>query len=495
MNKILTLCIGILLGSTNYLNAEQLLGINITYRNIGSLKYSVTYLVYTDKSDTSTFKPLVFKVISGAASVINQPKFVKTFTYKYGCEPDIKETFISTYLDTVDLDLSKYSSIKTSGNCRTYFTCKYLERYKNLKNIAPNSYFSYAFINTCNGASNTSPIFNYNNESTNLICINKAYDLGSSSADTTNYDSLVYTFSSPYSDLNSKINFQSGYSLSNQFDSYKPTGYSGPPIPESNPPIGIFLDSESGDLVFSPTDNSNYATTSELIEYRKIGNKYLEVGGILSDFVLRVVSDCPYNSPPRLIGKSKYEVEAGKQICFTIDSYDNTYIPPPPQKPAPPDTVRLTWNRAIPGATFTILDPKARLQSGKFCWTPASNQYNDLPFSVIITARDNGCPRNEKVDITYTIKVNKSVNSISKSNPQNIIISPNPSSNGQLTITSDNIKFNEIGLFDISGQLMANWNFEQTNYFSKDLSFLAHGIYIIQCKNGGEVFNFKWIRE
>lgn len=496
MKRILTLSLAFFLASFNYIKAEQLLGVGITYRNIGSFKYAVTYKVYTDKSDTMAFKKLEFKVHSGSASVVNMPKFINIFTYKYGCKPDLEETFISTYMDTIDLNLLHYSSIKNSGDCRTYFTCKYPERYPNLKNIAPNAYFSYAFINICNAASNTSPIFVFNSIATNLHCINKAFYSYSGSSDTTNYDSFSSSFSSSYYDLNYKINYQSGYSLNDQFDSYKPFGYVGPPIPESNPPIGIFIDRESGDVVFTPTiNNSNYATTSELIEYRKIGNKYVEVGGILSDFVLKVANVCPVNNPPILFGPYKYTVEADKQICFTIQSDDKQFIPPPPFKPAPPDSVRLIWNRAIAGATFTIVDPKELHQRGKFCWTPKLTQVSDLPYTFTVTARDNGCPRNEIIVRSYSIKVTEPFNSIYKSNPQNISISPNPSSNGELTISSDNFKFNEIALFDISGKQIVSWEFEQTDKFSKDLSYLAFGVYFIKCSNGREVYNFKWIRE
>lgn len=77
MNKILTLSLAILLVSS-CLKAEQLLGVNITYRNIGSYKFAVTYVSHTDKSDTTTFKPLTFKVISGSASISNNPKLINS---------------------------------------------------------------------------------------------------------------------------------------------------------------------------------------------------------------------------------------------------------------------------------------------------------------------------------------------------------------------------------------------------------------------------------
>lgn len=490
MNKILTLCLTILLVS-NCLKAEQLLGVSITYRNIGNYKYLVTYKVYTDKSDTTAFKKLEFKVYSGTASVINMPRFIKTNTYKFGCKPDFEETFISTYQDTIDLNLPLYTSIKTSGDCRTYFTCKYPERYSNLKNIATNAYFSYAFINTCNAPSNTSPVFiDYNNLSNSIFCINKGYVIGLGASDTTNFDSIACYFSAPYNDFNSNINYEAGYTLTNQFDNFKPKGYIGPSIPESDPPIGIFLGSETGDLVFTPTmANSSYAATSEAIEYRKTGNKYVEVGGILSDFVLRT-NECSANNNPILSGPYVYNVEAGKQICFTIISDDL------PVLPNPPDEVKITWNREIPNATFSIIDPNAKNQSGQFCWIPKIDQVNPKPYTFSVTAYDNNCYTNiGRTTKQYSIKVNQPSNSISTSIPHNIIISPNPSSKGELTVSSDKFIFNAIALFDITGKQIEQWKFEHSEQFKKDLSHLAPGVYFIRCSNESEVFNFKWIRE
>ncbi len=500
MKKIITICFAIFLGSLGCLKAEQLLGVNITYRNIGINKFEIMYKVFTDKYfqgklDTAIFKPITFKIISGNATVTNYPLLFKIDSINTGCINNIKMNPIYFYIDTVDLNLSKYSSIISSGNCRTYFTCKYPERFRGLKNMSASSYFSYAFINICNSNSNTSA--KNNSDPFINLCCNQPYFNNYSTKDETNFDSLSYSFIQPFKDFNSKISFSSGYSVNEQLDVYWPVGYdrlSGS-NPKVNPPIGFFIDSSTGDLAFTPTVcNAQYSIASETIEHQKNGSKYLEVGGFLNDFVLKV-NECPDNNPPLLFGPYKYEVEAGKQLCFQITSDDKPFIPPPPAKTAPPDTVRLTWNRGIFGATFTILDPKTRLQNGKFCWTSKVSQASDIPYIFTVTAKDNSCPTNGFIVRTYSIKLNKPVNYISNSNPQNIIISPNPSPNGELNISSNNFKFSEIALFDISGKLLANWNFEQTCNFSKDLSYLAYGIYYIKCKNGSEVFNFKWIRE
>jgi len=51
-----------------------------------------------------------------------------------------------------------------------------------------------------------------------------------------------------------------------------------------------------------------------------------------------------------------------------LTASDKRYIPPPPAKANPPDTVSLFWDNAIgKGSTFTIVDKTALLQSAKFC--------------------------------------------------------------------------------------------------------------------------------
>ena len=39
----------------------------------------------------------------------------------------------------------------------------------------------------------------------------------------------------------------------------------------------------------------------------------------------------------------------------------------------------ISWNKGIPGATFTVTNPTARLQTGRFCWTPGAGQASNLP--------------------------------------------------------------------------------------------------------------------
>ncbi len=502
MCKIIALSLAFFLASINCLKAEQLLGVSITYRNIGSLKYEVNYSVYIDrfvrnKLDTTTFKPLTFMVYSGKASVTNFPNLVDLDTFKFGCAGILRIGILKKYKDTIDLNASNYNAIKTSGNCRTYFGCKYPERYLNLKNLPAAAYFTYAFVNTCNVPNNISAVALVYQTIYYLGCVNKPTLLSFSASDTSNFDSISYRLINPLKDFDSPIAYLTPYTNREQIDPYWPVGYDKllGPNQYSNPPIGFSTDTIEGSFIFTPiTFDSEYSLSNEMIEHKMIGGKYFEAGGIHNDFVIRI-TECPVNSPPILYGPFSHIIDAGQQICFTVKSDDKQFIPPPPQKQLPPDSVRLIWNRGIPGATFTIVDRKERLQQGKFCWTPKLTQFSNLPYSFTVTAIDNACPFQEITVRTYSIKVNEPVNSISISNPQNIIISPNPSSNGELNISCDNFKFNEIALIDITGKQLIKWEFEQTDKFSKDLSYLTPGVYFIKCKNGAEVYNLKWIRE
>jgi hypothetical protein len=269
MNRIITLLYITFLGSINLLKAEQLLGVNISYRSMGSNKFAVTYKVYTEtivngKLDTAVLKPFTFKVISGASYVANYPKLFKTDSVNVGCINLKKMNSFYIYVDTIDLNLPLYASIKSSGFCRTYFACKYPNRYTGLKNIPNEAYFTYAFINTCNNANNTSAETDY--YPFRFACCNQPFYQNYYMSDTTDFDSLSYKTTQALRELDTKITYSSGYSLTEPIDVYWPAGYDKlkGASPKTIPPIGFYLDSETGDMLLTPIIcNSSYSLTTE----------------------------------------------------------------------------------------------------------------------------------------------------------------------------------------------------------------------------------------
>ncbi|MFM9944077.1 MAG: PKD domain-containing protein, partial [Bacteroidia bacterium] len=318
-------------------------------------------------------------------------------------DPAIEEhTFTATH---------DFSTIKANGCCRVQVGVGQCCRNGAITTGGSgNDFWTYCEIDIClkkiPGKCNSAA--SLTSEPVAILCCNQPYYYNNGASDTTDFDSLSYTWADPMTGWTSKTSWGGSRNSQSPFEDYWPSGYdkNKGPNPNVNPPIGTYLDPETGDIIFTPTNCSETTIASiRVTEWRKDSSgKYQNIGETRRDIQF-ITINCPDNNPPLLNGPYKYEICAGSQICFTVTSDDKQFIPPPPQKPNPPDTVDLTWNRGIPGATFTILDPKARLQKGKFCWTPKKNQASDLPYTFTVTARDNACPRNAITVKSYSVKV------------------------------------------------------------------------------------------
>lgn len=262
-------------------------------------------------------------------------------------------------------------------------------------------------LDLCTAIHNSSPQFT--DDPKFVVSVNQPSINFISAADMIDFDSLSFNFEKPLQSLTDTVIWSSGFAYNIPFSVYWPTGYNkaNGPQPGASPPIGLYFDIENGYLIFTPTDTLQTVMCIVVKEWRKdMSGKHKQIGEIRREINL-IVKVFPNNNPPLLNGASNYTVCAGTQICFTITSDDKQFIPPPPAKANPLDTVSLTWNRGIPGATFNIVNPKARLQAGKFCWTPDETKASDLPYTFTVTARDNSCPKNEFTIKSYTVKVNQ----------------------------------------------------------------------------------------
>ncbi|MCC6722504.1 MAG: hypothetical protein IT243_09910, partial [Bacteroidia bacterium] len=396
--------------------ATHMMGADITYYCLGNNKFNIIIKLYRDcrgvaigapsstikcasNSNTiASFTPTEIKVrditptCSSTGKACNPPN-------TYGTGKGIEE---HTYSYTYD-----FTTAKKNGCCRVRIETGQCCRNGAITTGAANANFhTYAEFDICTPKCNNSPTLT--TEPIALICCNQPYYYNNGASDTTDLDSLSYSWGDPLQSWGSNTSWSGSFSSKMPFSVYWPSGYdkSKGPKPDANPPIGLLLDPETGDLIFTPTDcNESTVAVIQVTEWRKDSTgKWKDIGVTRRD-VQFWVETCPGNNPPTLNGPYKYDVCAGNAICFTITSDDKQFIPPPPAKANPPDTVRLTWNRGIPGATFSIVNPKARLQSGKFCWTPKKNQASDLPYTFTVTARDNSCPLNAVTVKSYSVKV------------------------------------------------------------------------------------------
>ncbi|MEI6579336.1 MAG: hypothetical protein WCN92_07705, partial [Eubacteriales bacterium] len=124
------------------------------------------------------------------------------------------------------------------------------------------------------------------------------------------------------------------------------------------PPRGIHLDPQTGDIQFRPMKSEVTVMVIKVKEYR---NGVL-IGEIRRDLQI-IVIPCVSNTPPSIStpnGIRSKSVCAGETVTFTFSTSD----------PNTPDTVTISWNRAIPGASWTDNNGTVKHPTGNFSWTP-----------------------------------------------------------------------------------------------------------------------------
>ena len=399
--------------------AAPIAGGEITYEFVSKNKYNIYFKYYRDCRGTSenstTFNfglscpssSLDKKLSPTLVSIKQLPTLCGSVQTK--CDPP--NTMISSAYPIFEEHTLKYT-VDFDNAESAFANCCNLKLYMNRccrdskLNTGPQGtdFYITSDLNICGSLNNSSPKFV--SFPPMVINLNQPFNYAVGAMDTVDFDSLSYALVDPLKSLKDPVSWSGGFDKNNPLQVYWPAGYdkSKGPLPTSAPPIGFYMNNLSGDIVFTPTDSNQTVLCIVVKEWRKIAGAYTQIGEVRREFNL-IIRAQTLNNPPILNGPYKYEVCAGQQICFTITSDDKQFIPPPPAKANAPDTVNITWNRAIPGASFTIQNPKARLQSGKFCWTPKEKDASDLPYTFTVTARDNSCPVNAVTVKSYSVLV------------------------------------------------------------------------------------------
>ena len=403
--------------------ATHVMGADITYKCLDTLKFQFTVKYYrycggVPFGNPSNITKLICTKTGSSQGVSLTRTSIRDVTPVCAtatkpCNPSntsrtgdgIEEHF---YTVTIDFNKAPYSNLTKNGCCEIRLETGQCCRNSNITSGAANqNFYTYATIDLCKAPCNSSPALT--TEPIAYLCCNQPFYYNNGASDTANFDSLSYSFANPLRGWNNKISYSGNYTYKNPFDSYFP-GTLKPPYnnPNANPPIGIYLDPETGDLIFTPVkcDEITVAVL-EVKEWRKNATtgKY-EVIGVTRRDMQFITKQCPGNNPPIIKGKFSTTVCEGSQICYTITTEDKVKVPPPPLPKPPPDTVTIKWNRGIPGATFTVVNPKALNQSGRFCWTPPIGSASDLPYTYTVTARDDACPLNAVTVRAFQVKVN-----------------------------------------------------------------------------------------
>ena len=185
-------------------------------------------------------------------------------------------------------------------------------------------------------------------------------------------DSLVAEFINPMQDSVNNISYNGGYSYN------KPLYFWGYPDASQAFPHGFRVDFVTGNVSFRPLKIEQSILALKFSEYRN----RVKIGEVRREMQV-VVINCPANHAPSL-GPAVYykEVCAGNKVEFTINTND----------PDPNDTLTISWNHGISGATWSDNNNKTNHPSGNFSWAPAINQASSVPYTFKVTVKDDACP-------------------------------------------------------------------------------------------------------
>ena len=240
-----------------------------------------------------------------------------------------------------------------------------------------------------------------------FLCCNQPLFDNIGAVDLVDNDSLSYSWGKPRSAITSNVGYGGKWSYDYAFSVYDPRNPIEPynPIPSNNPPIGIYLNPVNGDIVFTPINCTEVTVAViNVTEWRKDTAGVYQIIARTQRDLQFIVKSCPENNPPTISGPYSYSICEGEELCFDIVTGDSTFIPPPPALPEP-DTVQLSWNEGISGASFSILDTNARLKTGRFCWTPPSGSASNKPYSFTAKIKDDACPINSISYKSFSILV------------------------------------------------------------------------------------------
>jgi hypothetical protein len=455
MKKIILL-LSILLSTQLVFSASSLETAVITYRHLDSLKYEVTVKAYRNCAGIklSGSQP-IYALCKNSSTKIALNINLKSIrdvtpicsTQSKPCNPSNtnasgKGMEEHVFIDTVDFNSSKYSSLKSCGEI--VFEYAYCCRPTSITNLDNSYFYTYAYLNRNYGEGNSSPQISM--PPVHKLCCNQPFFYNVGALDTINHDSISYSFDDVLESFTSAVKFNSVFSKDYPISVYYPGSLKFPyKNTNANPPIGLTLDPENGDLIFTPVKcYEQTVLVIRLTEWRKDSSGNMKVIGITRQELLFSVQDCPDNNPPIIDGPYFYKVCAGDKICFNITSDDNVYSPPAPLPKPAPDTVSVFWNSGIKGGSFTIVDPKALRQTGRFCWTPKVSDARTLPYQFVVEVRDNYCPINAVSRRAFRIEVKPRANfeitkNILSCNQLEMKYVPenNSSSNSYFTIVKD----------------------------------------------------------
>ncbi|MDP2174850.1 MAG: hypothetical protein Q8K70_02960, partial [Bacteroidota bacterium] len=392
-------------------------GSDIKFVHMGGYKYHIKYILYHQCVCALGIMPK-FTVSCGANNYTRVPPrtSIRDITpvcssgqppcqnggyggSRFGIEEHIFD-------DTIDFSQAPYN-VFLNGNC-----CEIMFRVAQPWGLVgttttTTTYGGEAMMNLCEigKKGNHSPTLS--NIPMAFICCNQPFTFNNGIFDNVEFDSLSYELAEPLSATWAPVNWISPLNKDIPFTPYCPPNpgiVNCRALPNAKPPRGFYFDKESGDMVLTPVKcDESGPVAIKVTEWRRDSatRKMIKIGFTRRDIYVTVVT-CGDNNPPEIIGPNKHSICEGDKLCFKILGKDLIFTP----NQITPDTVQLTWNNAIIGATFNVLNPNDREKEAEFCWQTKIGDARNQVYTFTASAKDDACPRPATTIKGFTIKVN-----------------------------------------------------------------------------------------
>jgi|GEM_PF-2731752 len=380
-------------------NAQKVLGSQIDYIRIDSFTYQVRLMVYSDcrdsafQLDTNSY----FLLRDTGSSTLLAPTLtairdISTYNDTITpCVDSLMGIVANTYIDTIDFKDS-FSAYKSSEDIWFEFhtdrmlvgsnvMCGSTDTFRKSRN--------YAYIKLQSWPRGTQ----FYNDPLFLVASNAPVFTAHLATPNNGMDSVTYRFAKVYNDTGEVSWNCTGSRWNNPFESYYLPVWSFPfNNPNASPPLGVYLNPTTSELIYTPVSGGsvdNFGIEAKLWQDDSTGVKR-NVGEIRRE-LFHFVQSSQTNRPPKVKGPYSFAVCAGSTLCFNVETEDDVFVLPPPAPLPSPDTVRTWWDSTLShlGATFTITNPTARLQNGRFCFTPDDSLFAEQPYYFTAYAKDN----------------------------------------------------------------------------------------------------------
>jgi len=379
--------------------ADHFIGSDLTWKCIGQDSFLVSLTIYRDCNGIPMHPiAIVAKCASTGATIttlnISKPQGVDitptcgsscTRCQTSGCSfPYGIERYVFTSLLVLSNAGSCCEIVMSFQSCCRNLTIT--------TGIANQSFYCDGRLNRCINPCDNSPTFT--NAPVAIICVGQdfifnhgAIDIDISSTGGL-IDSLSYEWTSPLGYGGAVLSYSSPYSYD------KPIYFWGFPSTTLSFPRGFHLDKTTGDISFRPMKVEQTVMALKISEFRTINGVKVKIGEIRRDIQFIVIS-CPNNNAPILSGPFYKEVCATNTVSFSIatNDYDTK------------DTLLISWNGAIPGATWSSNNKQVKHPTGVMTWTPGEQHASPIPYVFTATVKDDACPVNGSSTRAYQILV------------------------------------------------------------------------------------------